>query len=128
MCAMMPMFRVLSRGDCASTACLLPRAGGGTQEKRGARPRPPLCISSLPAIMRERLVGLRHLVSVFSLLHRGPAVVRRVEQLAGQLVGHAALRAPPGRSDPPAHAERRPAVLPDLERDPVGGNGDAPPT
>jgi hypothetical protein len=36
MCAMMPMFRVFSRGYCASTARLLPKAGGGTQEKRGA--------------------------------------------------------------------------------------------
>src|SRR6266446_5654636 len=106
MCAMMPMFRVFSRGYSASTARLLPNGGGGTQEKRGARSRPPLCISSLPAVMRERLVGLRHLVSVFSLLHGGPSVVGRVQQLAGQLVGHAALRASARRPDQPPHAQR----------------------
>src|SRR5690349_17808221 len=124
MCAMMPMFRVFSRGYCASTARLLPKGGGGTQEKRGARSRPPLCISSLPAIMRERLVGLRHLVSVFSLLHRGPAVVGRVEQLAGQLLGHAALGTTSGGPDEPPHAERGPPIRPHLDGHLVGGAAD----
>src|ERR1700737_4380092 len=126
MCAMMPMFRVFSRGYCASTARLLPKGGGGTQEKRGARSRPPRCISSLPAIMRERLVGLRHLVSVFSLLHGGPSVVGRVQQLAGQLVGHAALRASARRPDQPPHAQRGAPIRPDLDRDLIGGAAHPP--
>ena len=36
--------------------------------------------NSLPAVVRERLVGVRHLVGIFALLDRSAAVVGRIEQ------------------------------------------------
>src|SRR6266699_1239249 len=42
----------------------------------------------LPAIMRKRLVGVRHLVRILALLHRVALVGRSVEQLARQLLLH----------------------------------------
>src|SRR5207245_23829 len=79
---------------------------GAPQEKRGAEAAAPLCESRwLPAVVRERLVGLRHLVSVFSLLHGRAAVVGGVEELAGQPLRHAFFRAPARGSDEPPHAQ-----------------------
>src|SRR2546422_878548 len=69
--AMIPMLRVFSSEYCRSTSASLPPYDS-LHEKRGVRLRPPLhFVLWLPAIMRERLVGLRHLVRVFSLLHGG---------------------------------------------------------
>src|SRR6266508_5551201 len=104
MCAMIPMLRVISRGYCRSTllsSCFsLPRRG-----RPG--PAPPLVAwVSLPAIMGEGLVRLRHLVSVLSLLHRGPPFVGGVRQLGGELLGHAALAAAARSGDQPAHRQR----------------------
>src|SRR6266568_2850555 len=105
MWAMMPMFRVFSSGYCASTTLPSPLLGA-TQEKRGVEAPAPLFDSrSLPAVVRERLVGLRHLVSVFSLFHGRAAVVGGVEELAGQPLRHAFLRAPARGSDEPPHAQ-----------------------
>src|SRR5947208_522926 len=56
--------------------------------------------------MRERLVGLRHLVRVLSLLYGGAAVARGVEELAGELLGHAALAPTAGGADDPPHRQR----------------------
>ena len=47
----------------------------------------------LPAIVSEGLVGLSHLVNVFALLDRVAAIVRRVEDLTGELVLHGLLTA-----------------------------------
>src|SRR6267143_1424857 len=98
MWAMMPIFRVLSSEYCRSTSSsafflstYMRRGGPGCG--------PPLRRIPLPAVMRERFVGLRHLVRVFPLLHGGAAVVGGVQQLGRELLGHAALRA---RPRPPA--------------------------
>src|ERR1700687_2299202 len=116
MWAMMPIFRVFSSGYCASTTLPSPLLGA-TQEKRGVEAPAPLFESrSLPAIVRERLVGLRHLVSVFALFHSRPAIVGRVQELAGEPLRHALLRAAPRGADQPAHAERRPPVRAHLDR------------
>src|SRR3982751_1278620 len=98
MWAMMPMLRVFSSEYCRSTsspafflftwrASKWPptppalvasrqsrdasRSSGGAflRNEEGGQPSAPLLVeSSLPAVMRERFVGLRHLVRVFSLL------------------------------------------------------------
>src|ERR1700693_2077910 len=120
MWAMMPIFRVFSSGYCASTTRPSPLLGA-TQEKRWVEAPAPLFESrSLPAVVRERLVGLRHLVSVFALLHGRPAVVGRVQQLAREPLRHALLRATPRGPDQPAHAERRPPIRAYLDRHLVG--------
>src|SRR3989442_5477981 len=104
--AMIPMLRVFSSEYCRSTSASLPPYDS-LHEKRGVRLRPPLHFDlSLPAIMRERLVGLRHLVRVFSLLYSGAAVARGVEELAGELLGHAALAPTAGGADDPPHRQR----------------------
>src|SRR2546429_5817318 len=111
MWAMMPMFRVFSSGYCASTTLPSPLLGA-TQEKRGVEAPAPLFESrSLPAIVRERLVGLRHLVSVFALLDGRPAVVGRVQQLTAS------------RSDMLFSARRRPAPISQRMLTPVRRSG-----
>src|SRR3989449_7514701 len=107
MWAMIPILRVLSSAYCRSTSALCFPDFVTCEE--GGQPAPPSLHLGLqlPAIMRERLVGLRHLVRVFSLLHGCAAIARRVEQLGGQLVRHAALGAPAGGADDPPHGERR---------------------
>ncbi|MCY1224944.1 hypothetical protein D9M72_371220 [compost metagenome] len=42
----------------------------------------------LPAIMRERTVGISHLVRVFALLHGATTVVRCVHEFAAQAINH----------------------------------------
>src|SRR5919197_134218 len=103
MCAMMPMFRVFSSEYCRCMWMCLPFA---TDEEGSQASRPPSCrVLSLPAVMREGLVGLRHLVRVLALLDGRAAIVRGVEQLGGELVRHAALRPSPRRADQPAHRQ-----------------------
>src|SRR5438093_12988687 len=110
MWAMIPMLRVLSSAYCRSNASS--SAFSAIREmRRGGSGCAPLFVDVwLPAIMRERFVGLRHLVRVFSFLHGRAAVARRVEQLGGQLVGHAPLGPPAGGADDPPHGQPRPPV------------------
>src|SRR5215475_14129376 len=138
MWAMMPMFRVFSSEYCRSTSLLFfllpaaldghpgPRAPSPCGSRRApslpyrrrggsAVPPPSPGVAPLPAIVSERFVGLRHLVGVFSLLHRGAPVVGGVEQLGGELLGHAALGPAPGRPDDPAHGQRGAAFRTDLD-------------
>src|SRR5207247_3489582 len=86
MWAMMPMFRVLSSEYCRSTSssafflsAYMRRGGPGSG--------PPLRRIPLPAVMRERLVGLRHLVLVFPLLLGRAVVVVGVLELGGAVFG-----------------------------------------
>src|SRR6185503_17680377 len=98
MCAMMPMLRVLAKGDCLGIA-VIPET------------------TDLPAVVRERLVGFRHAVRVLALLHRAAAQVGGVEQLVGELFLHRlAVAARGGVADQPADAEREPPVRVDLDR------------
>src|SRR5215203_4489198 len=93
MCAMIPMLRVL-----ASWAWLLaitsplrfgPCAGVGD---RPAYPRAAVAggVPS-PAVVREGLVGLGHLVRVLAALDRGTQAVARVEELVHEALGHRLL-------------------------------------
>src|SRR5689334_25179442 len=114
MWAMMPMLRVFSSEYCRSTSSSA-FLSVSTREEGDQASVPLVAGVRLPAVMRECLVGLRHLVCVLALLHGGPAIVRGVQQFRGELLGHAALGAPPRRADDPAHRERRASVGADLD-------------
>src|SRR5882724_3586039 len=108
MCAMMPMFRVFSSEYCRSTSrpCFLDSVVSARYMRRGGSAcGPPLGSAlRLPAIVSERLVGLRHLMRVLALLHGGAAVARGVD-------------------DPP-HRQRRPSIGTHLDRHLVGRAAD----
>src|SRR5579859_4199992 len=76
--------------------------------------------------MGERLVGLGHLVRLFLAADRGARVVRRVEDLGLELLGHRLAGALARGLDDPAHRERVAAVRTDLDRYLVGRAADAP--
>src|SRR2546428_3622322 len=67
--------------------------------------------------MAEGLVGLGHLVRLFFAPDRAARVVRRVDELAGEAVGHRLARALARGLDEPAHRERGATVRADLDRD-----------
>src|SRR3954454_3600749 len=91
MWAMIPMFRTRSSATRCSVAAN--------------------SLQSLPAVVRERLVGLRHPVHVVLALERVPLRLERVEDLTGKLVAHVLLAAVAGERDEPAQRERAPAAL-----------------
>src|SRR4051812_29910861 len=80
---------------------------------------------SLPAVVRERLVGVRHLVDVLALLDRVAAILGGVDDLVGEAVHHGLLVAVARVLDQPAHAERERAIRADIDRDLVRGATDA---
>src|SRR2546425_6349416 len=113
MCAMMPMFRVFSSEYCRSTSrpCFLDSVVSARYMRRGGSAcGPPLGSAlRLPAIVSERLVGLRHLMRVLALLHGGAAGVCGGGQLGGKLLRPPALRpAPRGAREPPPRQRRPP--------------------
>ena len=87
---------------------------------RGAGRRGP----SLPAVVGEGLVGLRHLVEVLTALGRGPDAVGRVADLVGQALGHRLLAALLRVADQPPDGQGGGPAGPDLDRDLVGGATD----
>src|SRR3954464_1180801 len=101
---MIPMFRVGARDACRATFATYP---------------------DLPLEMAEGLVGLGHLVRVLATLDRRAQTVHRVDELGRQLLAHALAVALARGLDEPAHAERQPAIAPDLDRDLVGRATDA---
>src|SRR6266403_4257313 len=127
MWAMMPMLRVFSSEYCRSTASSSAFSAIYDMRRGGSAYGPPLrSVYWLPAIMRERLVGLRHLVRVFSLLHRGAAIAGGIEQLAGQLFRHAPLATSTGGPDDPSHGQGRPSIWAHLDRHLIGRAADPP--
>src|SRR6476661_8670880 len=102
---MIPMFRVRASGTCRATVfSMLPR---------------------LPLEMAEGLVGLRHLVRVFSSLDCRAEAVHGIDELGRELLAHALAVPLAGRLDEPANAERHPSLAADLDRDLVGRPTDA---
>src|SRR5438045_984039 len=121
MWAMIPMFRVLASGYsrmtrpplpgapvcrslvacavCATSASnflagvaiaiATPWCHRWTWRPGGAR----IPLPSSPSVMRERAVGLGHLVQVLAPLHRGSLAAGRVHDLAHQALGHGVLPA-----------------------------------
>src|SRR5512135_1480675 len=75
--------------------------------------------------MRERLVGLGHLVRLFLAANGATRVVHRVHDLAGEAVRHGLARALARGLDDPAHRERLTAVRADLDWDLVRRATDA---
>src|SRR5262249_44510782 len=104
MWAMMPMFRVRSRGTSRAMSW-------------HAR--------ALPAVVCEGLVRLRHAMRVLLLLDGASPPVGGVEQLAGELGDHRLLGPRSGVLHQPAHGERGAALRPHLDGDLVGGAADA---
>src|SRR5947208_1519762 len=82
-------------------------------ETRG-RARP--ASGRLPAVVRERLVRLGHLVHIVAALDRGPRGVHGVHELARQTVGHAVLAPLPGVPHQPADGEGGGAPGANLDR------------
>src|SRR6266576_3187208 len=96
MWAMIPMFRTRS----SATRCSVVAKS----------------LQSLPAVVRESLVGLRHPIHVVLALVRVPLLLERVEDLAGELVAHVLLATVAGERDDPAQRERAPTALGNLDR------------
>src|SRR5215471_428167 len=109
-CAMIPMFRTLARSAAVWVATLS-----------------VLSASSwvLPAVVREGLVGLRHLVGVLTALDAGAKAVAGVEQLVHQPLGHRLLPALARVQDDPAQGQGGAAGGAHLHRNLVGGTADA---
>src|SRR5688572_24849429 len=98
MCAMMPMLRTLARAASAA-ATVIPTSSSrrGVSRSSGICPRPSgstvVIRAGLPAVMREGLVGLGHLVRVLATLDGGAEAVARVEQLVHEALDHGLLPA-----------------------------------
>src|SRR5512135_1440167 len=80
----------------------------------------------LPAVVRERPVGLGHPVGVFLLLDRVPLALRSQDQLRGEPLGPGLLGAGAGELDQPAHGQCGPPVRADLHRNLERGPADPP--
>src|SRR3954465_3622941 len=80
----------------------------------------------LPAVVREGLVGLGHLVGVLAPLDACAEAVAGVEELVHQPLGHRLLAAGAGVLDEPAQREGGLAGRADLDRDLVRRATDAP--
>src|SRR5207237_7824723 len=79
----------------------------------------------LPAVVCERFVRFRHLVRVFALLDRVAAVVRRVHDLACELVDHRLLAAAVRVADQPADGESGAARRANFDRNLIVRSTDA---
>src|SRR5664280_2267742 len=111
MCAMMPMLRTLLRSVRTSSATVsFSHVGSGRRVAPAGGcvcPCPGWVPSDghprrSPAVVRERSVGLGHLVGVLALLDRGAEAVRGVEDLVHEALGHGLLAALPRVADQPA--------------------------
>src|SRR3954463_11984957 len=121
MCAMIPMLRVLA--SWAPVAITYSSSFGSACGFRGSPGLPPAAGAGgrmSPAVVREGLVRLGHLVRVLAPLHGGTEAVARVEQLVHQALGHRLLATGPAVLDEPAKAERGAPRGTDLDRDLVG--------
>src|SRR6266850_5142518 len=67
--------------------------------------------------MTERLIGFGHLVRLFFAPNGATGIVHRVNELAGEAVGHRLPRTLTRGLDEPAHRERGATVGADLDRD-----------
>src|ERR1700676_4440140 len=80
---------------------------------------------ALPAIVRERLVGLGHAVSIFALADRGAAILGGLHQFGCKTMRHGFLAAGGGRLDHPSHRQSLATIGTHFDRHLVGGPADA---
>src|SRR5579884_2207550 len=106
MWATIPMFRILSSETRSVIAVFFVSSC--------------VAMNPLPSIVRERLIGLGHLVRVLAALHRGAGVVAGIQDLRREPLPHRLAGPLAGVLDEPPHAERDPPVRPDLDRHLVG--------
>src|SRR5882672_8925827 len=87
-CAMIPMLRVVTSSASLATALF-----SQNRYRRAAlvSSAGAACRGALPAVVREGLVGVGHLVGVFAALHARTQTVARVQQLVHQPLGHRLL-------------------------------------
>src|SRR5258706_7675410 len=123
MWAMIPMFRVRSRGNsraiCHHFFVNWGNAHAGHRTKR--RPR------RSPSVVREGLIRLSHLLQGVAPLYRGTDAVRRVEQLVGQTLRHRLFAPLPREADDPADGQCVGPAGPHLDCDLMGGPTRSPP-
>src|SRR5690348_3458310 len=105
MCAMIPMFRTLSMATGRS--CIFSAK-----------------FMSLVPEVRESFVAFGHPVSLLFALHRPAGVLRSIENLERELLGHTLPAPLPRETHDPATGQRQPALRPDLDRHLVGGAAD----
>src|SRR5262249_41235688 len=105
MWAMIPMFRTRSSAVCVATA-------------------KSLCFS-LPAVVREGLVCLRHAVHVVLALERAALLVERVQDLVRKLLAHVLLATVAREGHEPADRQRARPALRYLDGHLVVGAADA---
>src|SRR2546428_6480889 len=89
-------------------------------------PSRPYPAGGLPAIVREGLVGLRHLVCVFALLDRAPLVARGGEDLSGEFFPERVIRPLLGEGDEPACRQGVTSLRTNLDRDLIVGSAHPP--
>src|SRR5262245_46843890 len=133
MWAMMPMLRTLASALAAVATVFLPSSlraqSAGWRSALTANPTSG-CVSwpavtKSPPVVRERLVGLGHLVGVLTTLHRGPEAVARVQQFVLQPLDHGLLAAGLGVLHDPAQTQGGLPGGTDLDRHLVGRATDA---
>src|SRR5882724_2069096 len=131
MCAMMPMFLQRSNGTVLATVFLYSFWGSkkfGVETPLAASPLAAKTrqASSLPSVMRERLVRFRHAVHIFFLLDGGALAVGGVEQFVRQLVDHSFFATTARIGHDPADRERCAAVGTNFNRHLVVRTTDTP--
>src|SRR5580658_7702660 len=130
MCAEIPMFRYRSMGVVRAIlrrfAPPLHGVEATPSDKTIWGRAGDLPAAGLPAVVRERLVGLGHPVRVLALAYRGSAILGCLQQFSGQAVSHGFLAAIGSRLDDPAHGERLAAVGAHFHRHLIRGAADAP--
>src|SRR5258705_9181099 len=85
------------------------------------RRKPTFTANGLPAVMRESLVGLRHLVRVLALLHRATFVARRRQQFCGEALAKRVVGARLRITDEPTDRQGIATVGANLDRHLVVG-------
>src|SRR5436309_2491145 len=103
MCAMIPMLRTRASADLTSAAAT---GDAFSSDRFWVRWVGVGRTAGSPAVVREGLVRLGHLVHVLAPLDARAEAVARVEQLVHQPVGHRLLAPLPRVGDEPAQRQR----------------------